>query len=99
MPTIETIIPLLVYEDIERAHDFLVDAFGFRTAGVERDSDGQVVHGEVVAGHDAIWLHRVTPEHEPPARTSTRNPSTSPTVSASTAFAIPRATAGGSRPR
>jgi len=61
MPTIETIIPLLVYEDIERAHDFLVDAFGFRTAGVERDSDGQVVHGEVVAGHDAIWLHRVTP--------------------------------------
>jgi MerR family transcriptional regulator, thiopeptide resistance regulator len=64
MPTIETIIPLLVYEDIERAHDFLVDAFGFGAGGVERDGDGQVVHGEVVAGGDAIWLHRITPEHE-----------------------------------
>jgi uncharacterized glyoxalase superfamily protein PhnB len=64
MPTIETIIPLLVYEDIERAHDFLVDAFGFRAGGVEHDGDGQVVHGEVVAGDDVIWLHRVTSEHE-----------------------------------
>jgi MerR family transcriptional regulator, thiopeptide resistance regulator len=64
MPTIQSIIPLLVYEDVERAHDFLVDAFGFRAGDVERDGDGQVVHGEVVAGDDAMWLHRVTPEHE-----------------------------------
>ena len=62
MPKIQSVIPLLVYEDIERAHDFLVDAFGF--GGVERDGDGRVVHGEVVAGDAPIWLHRVTPEHE-----------------------------------
>src|SRR5829696_6783197 len=127
MPTIQSIIPLLVYEDIERAHDFLVDAFGFGGGGVERAGDGQAVHGEVVAGDHAIWLHRVTPEHElasphsmkaqtgglvvrvddvdahyaraRPARTSTRNPSTSRTGNASTAFATRRATAGGSRPR
>ncbi len=64
MPTIQSVIPLLVYEDIERAHDFLVDAFGFGAGGVERDGDGQVVHGEVVAADGRIWLHRVTPEHE-----------------------------------
>src|SRR5829696_438236 len=64
MPTIQSIIPLLVYEDIERAHDFLVDSFGFGAGGVERAGDGQAVHGEVVAGDHAIWLHRVTPEHE-----------------------------------
>jgi MerR family transcriptional regulator, thiopeptide resistance regulator len=64
MPTIQRTIPLLVYEDIERAHDFLVDVFGFVARGVERDGDGQVVHGEVTAGDGVIWLHRVSPEHE-----------------------------------
>jgi uncharacterized glyoxalase superfamily protein PhnB len=64
MPKIQSVIPLLVYEDIERAHDFLVEAFGFGAGGVERDGDGRVVHGEVVAGDGPIWLHRATPEHE-----------------------------------
>jgi MerR family transcriptional regulator, thiopeptide resistance regulator len=64
MVTIQRTIPLLVYDDIETAHDFLVDAFGFGPGGVQRDGDGRVVHGEVVAGDGRIWLHRVTPEHE-----------------------------------
>jgi MerR family transcriptional regulator, thiopeptide resistance regulator len=64
MPTIQRTIPLLVYEDIEGAHDFLVEVFGFGAGGVQRDGDGQVVHGEVVVGDGRIWLHRVTPEHE-----------------------------------
>jgi uncharacterized glyoxalase superfamily protein PhnB len=64
MPTVQRIIPILVYEDIEAAHDFLVDVFGFRAGGVQRDGDGQVVHGEVVADQGPIWLHRVSPEHE-----------------------------------
>lgn len=64
MTEFQRTIPLLVYEDIERAHDFLVDAFGFGAGGVERDGDGQVVHGEVIVGDGRIWLHRVTPEHE-----------------------------------
>jgi uncharacterized glyoxalase superfamily protein PhnB len=45
METITGVIPLLVYEDIEAAHDFLVEAFGFQPGGVERDPDGNVVHG------------------------------------------------------
>jgi uncharacterized glyoxalase superfamily protein PhnB len=63
MPTFERIIPVLTYRDIQAAHNFLVEAFGFASGGVHRDADGQPVHGEVRAGEAAIWLHRVTPEH------------------------------------
>jgi MerR family transcriptional regulator, thiopeptide resistance regulator len=64
METITGVIPLLVYEDIEAAHDFLVKAFGFQPGGVERDSGGNVVHGEVRWASSVIWLHRVTEEHD-----------------------------------
>lgn len=58
------ITPLLVYEDIEAAHDFLVEAFGLEPGGVSRDGDGEVVHGEVRAGAAVILLHRVSAAHE-----------------------------------
>ncbi len=54
---------MLVYEDIEAAHDFLVNAFGFQAGRIDRDGDGNTVHGEVLAGVEVIWLHRVTAEH------------------------------------
>jgi uncharacterized glyoxalase superfamily protein PhnB len=57
--TIERIIPLLTYEDIAAAHDFLVSAFGFSSGGVHRTAEGKAVHGEVRAGSAAIWLHLV----------------------------------------
>jgi MerR family transcriptional regulator, thiopeptide resistance regulator len=57
------VVPVLTYEDIPAAHDFLVEAFGFVAGGVHRSADGQAVHGEVRAGDTAIWLHRVTSEH------------------------------------
>ena len=59
MPDLPAVIPLLVYRDIERAHDFLVKAFGFARGEVYRAEDGQVVHGEVHADRQVIWLHRV----------------------------------------
>jgi uncharacterized glyoxalase superfamily protein PhnB len=59
-----TVIPILVYENIEAAHDFLVSTFGFTSGGIYRTDDGTVVHAEVRAGDSAIWLHRVTAEHE-----------------------------------
>jgi uncharacterized glyoxalase superfamily protein PhnB len=58
------LIPILVYEDIEAAHDFLVDTFGFASGGIQRSDDGTVVHAEVRAGDRPIWLHRATTEHE-----------------------------------
>jgi uncharacterized glyoxalase superfamily protein PhnB len=64
MSKFDRTIPLLVYSDIQAAHDFLVKAFGFEAGGVQRDGSGQAVHGEVRAGTTAIWLHRVTAEHD-----------------------------------
>ena len=64
MSVIQRTIPLLVYDDIEAAHDFLVHVFGFGPGGVQRDGQGLVVHGEVTAGDVVIWLHRVSSEHE-----------------------------------
>lgn len=58
MATFIRVIPILVYRDIPAAHDFLVNAFGFTSGGVERDGDGQAVHGEVRAGDAIFWLHR-----------------------------------------
>src|ERR1700681_2281124 len=60
MSKFERIIPLLVYEDIPAAHDFLVAAFGFAAGGVERNAEGLAVHGEVRVGDTEIWLHRAT---------------------------------------
>jgi MerR family transcriptional regulator, thiopeptide resistance regulator len=58
------VIPLLIYRDIQAAHDFLVEVFGFESGGVERTADDQTVHGEVRAGGTVIWLHRVNVEHQ-----------------------------------
>ncbi len=62
--TTTAVIPVLVYEDIEAAHDFLVGTFGFASGGLHRLDDGSVVHAEVRLGDAAIWLHAVTAEHE-----------------------------------
>ncbi len=62
--TTTSVIPVLVYADIEAAHDFLVEVFGFTSGGLHRLDDGTVVHGEVRHGDAAIWLHRETAGHE-----------------------------------
>ncbi len=58
------VIPVLVYADVEAAHDFLVEVFGFTSGGLHRLDDGTVVHAEVRHGDAAIWLHPETAEHE-----------------------------------
>lgn len=62
--TPEAIIPVLVYEDIQGAHDFLVAAFGFGPGHVDVDGVGHAVHGEVDAYGQRIWLHRTLPEKQ-----------------------------------
>lgn len=64
MTKTQPINPILIYDDIQAAHDFLVEVFGMRPGGVTRDADGHAVHGEVHAGAATIWLHRASPEHE-----------------------------------
>ena len=64
MTDVTTLIPLLVCADIPATHDYLVDVFGFEAGGVERDGDGNPVHGEVRGRDGALWLHAVSPAHE-----------------------------------
>ncbi|HTG45814.1 MAG TPA: VOC family protein [Verrucomicrobiae bacterium] len=63
METVHRVIPVLVYENIAAAHDFLIEAFGFASGSIHRTAEGNAVHAEVRAGDFAIWLHRVTAEH------------------------------------
>jgi MerR family transcriptional regulator, thiopeptide resistance regulator len=58
------VVPILVYEDIEAGHDYLISTFGFTSGGLHRSDDGTVVHGEVRMGDGVVWLHQVTVESE-----------------------------------
>ena len=60
---VTSVIPVIVYADISRAHDFLVEVFEFAAGGVQRDSTGRAVHGEVRAGDTTIWLHAISADH------------------------------------
>jgi uncharacterized glyoxalase superfamily protein PhnB len=51
------LIPVVPYTDIRAGHDFLVDVLGFSSGGLVEAPDGTVVHGEVRAGAQRIWLH------------------------------------------
>jgi uncharacterized glyoxalase superfamily protein PhnB len=61
--TPQRIVTVLVYANIEAAHDFLVETFGFSSGGVRRNGEGEVMHGEVSLGGEVIWLHRVSPDY------------------------------------
>jgi uncharacterized glyoxalase superfamily protein PhnB len=48
---------ILVYDDLAAAHDYLVRVYGLTPGNLNRLDDGSVVHGEVRAGDQVIWLH------------------------------------------
>ena len=56
-PTAVRRLTLLVYRDLEAAHRFLVDVFGFGPGDLDRDESGRVVHAEVFAGDGVVWIH------------------------------------------
>lgn len=58
----QRLVPILVYEDIAAAHEFLVGIFGFNEGVLNRDADGRPTHAEVSIGEQTIWLHRVSPD-------------------------------------
>jgi MerR family transcriptional regulator, thiopeptide resistance regulator len=64
------VIPVLVYEDIPAAHEYLVRVFGFGAGRIDRDEEGTPVHAQVQAGQDVIYLHRVAPEFAVASRAS-----------------------------
>ncbi|TWP36658.1 MerR family transcriptional regulator [Leekyejoonella antrihumi] len=55
-------LTLLVYEDLEAAHDFLVTVFGLGRGPLTYDEAGRCVHGVIVAGDGLVWLHPTSTE-------------------------------------
>jgi MerR family transcriptional regulator, thiopeptide resistance regulator len=64
--TIRGTTGLLVYNDVERAQDYLVRVFGLTAGELTRDASGRAVHGEVRAGDQVIWLHPAGDGYQPP---------------------------------
>lgn len=62
-PTAVRRLTLLVYRDLEAAHRYLVETFGFAAGELSRDEAGRVVHAEVFAGDGVIWIHRESEEY------------------------------------
>jgi DNA-binding transcriptional MerR regulator/uncharacterized glyoxalase superfamily protein PhnB len=59
--TVQRRISILVYADLEAAHDYLVRVFGLGPGQLTRDEQGNVIHGELQAGDGVVWLHPESP--------------------------------------
>src|SRR2546423_3003285 len=53
-----SIVPVLVYEDVEPVLDFLVDAFGFTEHLRARGSDGKLNHAQLLFGNESFIIGR-----------------------------------------
>jgi MerR family transcriptional regulator, thiopeptide resistance regulator len=54
-------ISILVYADLEAAHDYLCRVFELGPGEMHRDAEGVVVHVQLRAGHGEVWLHQQSP--------------------------------------
>jgi MerR family transcriptional regulator, thiopeptide resistance regulator len=59
--TVQRRISILVYEDIPAAYAYCVRVFALGEGRLDRDDEGNCVHGELQAGDGVIWLHPVSP--------------------------------------
>jgi MerR family transcriptional regulator, thiopeptide resistance regulator len=55
--TVHSTTALLVYDDLTAAHEYLIRVFGLTAGPLQRDGDGRVVHAEIRARDQVIWLH------------------------------------------
>jgi DNA-binding transcriptional MerR regulator len=60
--TVQKRIGILVYEDLEAMHQYLVDVYGLGPGVVSRDDDGNPIHVELQAGDGVMWLHPAHPD-------------------------------------
>jgi uncharacterized glyoxalase superfamily protein PhnB len=64
----QTVTPMLAYEDGPAAMDWLIDAFGFVERARWLDDEGRLSHGELAVGEDGVvMLATPTPLYEGPA--------------------------------
>jgi uncharacterized glyoxalase superfamily protein PhnB len=67
---VQTVVPMLSYEDAAAAIDWLERAFGFRERREARHTnrDGAVSHAELNAGDGVIMVATPTPDYRGPKR-------------------------------
>ena len=66
--TLPSIVPMLSYEDVARAADWLVEAFGFHESLRYEDSAGRATHVELRLGDGAVMLGNPGSHYESPRR-------------------------------
>jgi MerR family transcriptional regulator, thiopeptide resistance regulator len=84
--TIRNTTGLLVYEDADAAHDYIVRVFGLASGHIERDPEGNIGYREVRAGDHVIGLH-------PAASEEFRSPRSLGAVTGMTVIAVDNADA------
>jgi uncharacterized glyoxalase superfamily protein PhnB len=62
----QRVIPMLSYEDVGRAAEWLAEAFGFRETGRWSDPDGRVTHANMELGGGAVMLGNPGPAYRSP---------------------------------
>ena len=60
-----TVVPILVYEDVAKAIDWLCDTFGF-TERLRVEGGGSVAHAQLAIAEGAVMLGRPGGEFRPP---------------------------------
>ncbi len=60
------VVPVLIYEDVAAAVDWLHGAFGFEERLRAPGRDGRIVHAQLVVAGGAIMLGRAGAEFRPP---------------------------------
>ena len=61
-----TVVPVLVYEDVAKAIDWLRRAFGFRERLRAAGHEGRIVHAQLSIGHGAVMIGASGAEFRPP---------------------------------
>jgi uncharacterized glyoxalase superfamily protein PhnB len=60
------VIPMLSYEDVARAADWIAEAFGFRESGRWADAHGRVTHVNMEIGGGMVMLGNPSPDYRSP---------------------------------
>jgi uncharacterized glyoxalase superfamily protein PhnB len=61
-----SVVPMIAYEDGSAAMDWLIEAFGFVEADRRISVDGRLTHGELEAGGAIVMLAEPTPDYQSP---------------------------------
>jgi uncharacterized glyoxalase superfamily protein PhnB len=60
------VIPMLSYEEVAQAADWLAGAFGLRETGRWTDADGRVTHVNMEMGDGMVMLGSPSPQYQSP---------------------------------